>query len=180
MIYPQIEGVTFEETAERLKVVMPAERHRVYLAIYSLLLLTWSVVTIWFIVRLLTTSISHLSFFFIAVWVIILLILAYFWYRLGGHIWRWWQYYMARREILFVYDEFLVVRRPLSIFGVDDGYDMEHVGPFYYSEKRRAVAFDYGSRGGTFGKGLSRPAAERLSRALNSRYFPHALLEEEE
>lgn len=180
MIYPQIDDVTFEETAERLKVVMPAERHRIYLITYSILLFVWSGVTIWMIVQLLSTSLSNLSLFFIVVWAILLLIWAYVWYRLGRHVWRWWQYYMAKREILFVYDEILIVRRPLSIFGVDDGYDMEHVGPFYYSEKRHAVAFDYGSRGGTFGKGLPPVAAERLSRALNRRYFPQSLLDEEE
>ncbi|MDX1687213.1 MAG: hypothetical protein R3248_04445 [Candidatus Promineifilaceae bacterium] len=180
MIYPQIDDVTFEETAERLKVVMPAERHRIYLIIYSILLFVWSAVTIWMIVQLLSTSLSNLSLFFIVVWAILLLIWAYVWYRLGRHVWRWWQYYMATREILFIYEEILIVRRPLSILGVDDGYDMEHVGPFYYSEKRRGVAFDYGSRGGTFGKGLSPAAAERLSRALNRRYFPQALLDEEE
>ena len=180
MIYQQIEGVTFEETAERLKVSMPAERHRIFLAVYSLLLLIWGAVTIWMIVQLLGTALRGLSLFFIIVWIIILLVWAYVWYRLGRHIWRWWQYYMATREILFVYDEFLIVRRPLSIFGVDDGYDMEYVSPFYYSEKRGAVTFDYGSREGTFGKGLSRSDAERLSRALNRRFFPQALFDEEE
>ena len=180
MIYPQIDGVTFEETTERLKVSMPAERHRIFLIVYSVLLLTWSAVTIWMIVQLLDTSLSGLSLFFIVVWIIILLVWAYVWYRLGRHVWRWWQYYMATREILFIYDEFLIVRRPLSIFGVDDGYDMEYVGPFYYSEKRGAVAFDYGSREGTFAKGLPPSAAERLSGALNRRFFPQALLDEEE
>lgn len=180
MIYPQIDGVTFEETAERLKVAMPAERHRVYLIVYSVLLFVWSAVTIWMIVRLLGTSLSSLSLFFIVFWVILLLVWAYVWYRLGRHVWRWWQYYMATREILFVYDDILIVRRPLSILGVDDGYDMEHVGPFYYNEERRAVTFDYGSRGGAFGKGLPPADAERLSRALNRRFFPQALLDEEE
>lgn len=180
MNYPDIAGVTFEETPERLKVVLPVRRQWPYLLVYSVLMLTWLGATVWMLTLLFGVSRGDMSVRFLIVWVIILLIWAYLWYRLGSFVWRWWQYFAATREILLVSQATLIVRRPLSLLGVTDAYAMEHVSPFYYSEKNRAVAFDYGSRGGLFGLGLERLAAQELINVLNRRFFPNALDDDDE
>lgn len=175
MRYPRIDDVTFEETPERLKVVLPVRRQWPYLLVYSVLMLVWLGATVWMLVLLFGAPRGNMSLAFLVVWAIILLIWAYLWYRLGRFVWRWWQYFAANREILFVSPTTLIVRRPFSLLGVTDAYALEHVSPFYYSEKVGAVAFDYGSRGGLFGQGLEPPAAQQLITALNRRFFPHAL-----
>lgn len=175
MTFPHIQNVEFEPDAERLKVTLPAERHHLFLGLYSILLLAWIGVTIWMISLLFETSISDLPTMFLIVWILILLVWAYVWYRLGRSVWYWWQYYAATREILFIDKELLIVRRPLSLIGVTDAYDMEHVGPFYYSEKNDSIAFDYGSRAGQFASSLTPEEASQLAKALNRRFFPEAL-----
>jgi hypothetical protein len=180
MAFPRIQNVEFEPEEERLKVALPAERHVIFLGLYSVLLLAWLGVTVWMISLLFETSISDLPTMFLIVWVLILLVWAYVWYRLGRSVWYWWQYYAATREILFIDKELLIVRRPLSLFGVTDAYDMEHVGPFYYSEKNDAVTFEYGSRAGQFGKSLMPEEGAQLAKALNRRFFPEALVPDED
>ena len=172
MNLPQLKGVQYERTDQRLKVVMPAERNWPFFGLYSLLLLVWLGVTASMLGLLFDTSLSGLSTTFQVVWIIIMLVWAYVWYRLGRSVGRGWQFYAATREILFIDEEILIIRRPLSILGVTDAYDMEHVSPFYYSEKHGAVAFDYGSRGGLYGRGLGQSDAEDLLSALNRHYFP--------
>jgi hypothetical protein len=180
MIGPRIPNVTVEASADRLKVAVPLRRQPRFLLVYSALLLAWLVFTVWMLVLLFQTSRGGMSTLYLLVWALILLIWAYLWYRLGRFIWRWWQYYAASREILFIDSSLLIIRRPLSLLGVTDAYAMEHVSPFYYSEKNQAVAFDYGSRGALFGSGLDRAAARQLTAVLNRRFFPHAHFDEEE
>lgn len=175
MNYPEIQDVQFDRVDERLKVVMPVERSWRYLIVYSALLLAWIGVTIWMLSLLFGTSTRDLPTQFLVVWVIILFVWAYIWYRLGRSVWRWWQYYAATREVVFIDSEILIVRRPLSLLGVTDAYGMEHVSPFYYNEEHESVAFDYGSRGGLFGSGITHQAAQRLIRYLNDRFHPHAM-----
>jgi hypothetical protein len=174
MDFPQIEDVQFEFSDERLKVMLPAERNWIYLALYSVLLLVWIGVTVWMVGLLVGMPIGDLPTAFLVVWLIILLVWAYVWYRLGRHVWRYWQYYVAKKEILFVDDELFIVRRPLSLLGVTDAYAMEHAGSLYYSDKYKGIAFDYGSRAGVFARGLKRGDAERLISTLNGRFFPAA------
>jgi hypothetical protein len=180
MIYPRIDNVTFEETAERLKVVLPVRRQWPYLLVYSALMITWIAATVWMLSLLFRTSRGGMSTVYLVVWAIILLIWSYFWYRLGRFVWRWWQYFAADREILFLDPAVLIVRRPFSLLGVTDAYSREHVSPFYYHERHKAVAFDYGSRGGLFGQGLQRADAQELIAALNRRFFPQALDDEDD
>jgi hypothetical protein len=180
MSYSPFDQVTFEETPERLKVVLPLRRQWPFLLVYSAIMLTWIVVTVWMLVRLFQTSRGDMSLLYVIVWGLILLVWAYLWYRLGRFVWRWWQYYAAVKEILFVNRELLIIRRPLSLLGVTDAYAMEHVSPFYYSEKQKGIAFDYGTRGGLFGQALSLDSAQQLVAGLNRRYFPHALDDDEE
>jgi hypothetical protein len=142
-------------------------------------MLAWLGATLWMLVLLFSTSVSTLSTQFVIVWMVVLLIWAYVWYRLGRHVWRWWQFYAATREVLFVDPQVLIVRRPLSLLGVTDAYDMEHVSPFYYNDNYRAIAFDYGSRRGLFGDGLAHDAARTLIDFLNRRFHPYALEEDD-
>lgn len=177
---PEFEDVHFDTVDDRLKIVMPLQRKWPFLVVYSILLLAWIGVTGWMLALLFGASVSELSTQFVIVWVIILLIWAYVWYRLGRSVWRWWQHYAAQREVLFIDQKILIIRRPLSLLGVTDAYDMEHVSPFYYSDRHGAVAFDYGSRGGLFGDGLSPQDAQRLINYLNRRFYPQATLPDDE
>lgn len=176
MNLPAINNVEFEEQENRLKVVMPLQRHWPYFTTYSILLLIWVGATGWMLGILLgqifRTTDFGLTALFVVVYIIIILIWSYLWYRIGKSIVRYWQYYAALREILFIDTYRLIVRRPLSIFGVTDAYDMAHVSPFYYSDKHQAIGFEYGSRGGLFGQGLSREEAGRLIEVLNDHFFP--------
>lgn len=180
MIYPQIEGVTFDENEERLKVAFPVRRHRLFLSLYTVLLLVWLGVTGWMLYLLFAADISQLGLTFLVVWILILLVWAYVWYRLGRNIWRWWQYYMATRELLLIDAETLVVHRPFFFLGVTDAYAREHISPFRYDEEEEAIAFAYGARAGKFAAGLAETPARRLVATLNRRFFPGAVEEDQE
>lgn len=175
MNYPQLNDVAFEIVDERLKIVLPLRRKMPYLIVYSILLLAWIAATIWMLGLLFSTSLRELTTQFMIVWAIILLLWSYIWYRLGRNVWRWWQYYAAQREVLFVDKDILIIRRPLSLLGVTDAYDMEHVSPFYYQDQHGAIAFNYGSRGGLFGEGISRDQAEQVIAYLNARFYPESM-----
>ena len=97
------------------------------------------------------------------------LVWTWFGYRF---IWRWWQYHLARREILFINKDMLIVRRPVSILGLTDAYDMGYVTPLFYHDKHSAVGFEYGSRTILFAANLPRREADWLIVRLNDRYFP--------
>ncbi len=180
---PTINNVTFEEQENRLKVAMPLQRHWPYFIVYSILLLIWVSATGWMLGILLgqifRPSDFSLPTLFVVVYIVIILVWSYLWYRLGKSVWRYWQYYAALREILFIDGHTLIVRRPLSILGVTDAYDMRHVSPFYFNEKNKAIGFEYGSRGGLFGQGLGREEADQLIAVLNDRFYPHAQQVEE-
>lgn len=175
---PQIDHVFYEQTPERLKIVLPITPGKLFIIVYSCLLLVWLIASGAMVVALFSTATAHLSTAFKVVWGLLLLIGAYFWVRLGGFIWHYWQFHVANREIIYISAEMLIIRRPLSILGLTDAYDRRHVGAFYYQEKYQAIAFDYGSRGGLFGQGLAKSEAEKLIQALNQRYFPNAVSDE--
>ena len=65
---------------------------------------------------------------FVLTVLVILMLLVWLWFG-RRFIWRWWQYHMANREILFINKEVLIVRRPVSILGLTDAYDMNHLSP---------------------------------------------------
>ncbi len=174
----EISFISFGENDERLKVVMPLTRNRLYTAIYGTLLVVWIGATIVLLALLVQQPIRSMQFVYILVYFLIVAVWAYVWYRLGKHIVRYLGYYGATREILFVNDQTLIIRRPLSLLGTTTAYDMKHVGPFRYNENQQAVAFDYGSRGGLFGSGLSRSEAEKLADYLNRQYFSGSAVSE--
>lgn len=178
-MHTDIEGVTVGESDGQFKVIMPAHRNRLFLAIYSVLMLVWIGVSIAMIVTLFGVSVAGMRTLFVIIWILILVVWAYVWYRLGRNVWRYFRYFAATREILFIDEEILIVQRPFAIMGVTDGYDMEHVGPFFYHKKYEGIAFEYGTRAGVFGQGLEKDPARQLARLLNHQFFPHAILEEE-
>jgi hypothetical protein len=101
-----------------------------------------------------------------------LLILLFILYRFGNFL-RWhWGYHTAGREILFLNKQRLILRRPVSIFGPTDAYDMAHVTPFYYDEAAASPAFKYGSHRVLFGQALPAIPAQQLVQTLNHLYFP--------
>lgn len=94
----------------------------------------------------------------------------FLWYFIGKRIWRNFQLHAANREIFFIDDERITIRRPLSIFGVNDGYNREHVARFYYSDRYGLPMFDYGKRKYFFAHTLPREDAETLCNYLNKQY----------
>ena len=168
---PSIENIQFEENNERLKVVLPVKRHWVYLVLYSVMLLTWVGMFVFGLVFIWQTAFSGEQFAF--VFTVMLLVLLYPLYLLGRVVWGQWQYYAASREILFVHNDMLIVRRLVSIFGITTAFDRAHITPFYYSEKHSSLAFDYGHQHVYFGRDLPTDPAGRLIGYLNARYYPH-------
>lgn len=177
----QLKGtrITLEQSDERLKITLPVERNRLAIAIYTVLALVWFVGLVLFIYLLfnppIPRDINQLPRTLGITWVIGVLLWLYVWTRyIGRMILRWWQYYLADREILFITDERLTVRRPVSIFGLTDAYDRHYVSPFMLDEKHQSVTFRYGNvqhilLGGT----LSAEEQAILTTYINDRYFPH-------
>ncbi|MCL4868541.1 MAG: hypothetical protein KJ063_06225 [Anaerolineae bacterium] len=164
--------ITFEENENRLKIILPVKRSPFYVGLYTALLLIWAAATIWVIIQAFDIPqrdiplTSKITLFFIwAVWMAV-------WLWLGRRIWRWWQFNIADREILFLNKEELIVRRPVSILGLTDVYDLKHVEPFVYDEKFNSLAFKYGSRFVLCGLGLTLTETQALISWLNRRFFP--------
>lgn len=159
--------VTFEESQDRLKLTIPVRRNKLFLALYSLSLITWLVMLAIVIGYLLRGSSSGF------VQVILLLIWIGFWLFLGRFLWKRWQFEVASREILFIEPTQLIIRRPVSILGLTTAYDLNHINPFYYSDKHNCLAFDYAYVHVYFGRSLTEDEGKRLIRELNGRLFPN-------
>lgn len=166
-----IPRISTEESSERLKIVLPIKRQWGYLCIYSLLLLSWFAMFVYGFIYTWQTAVSGTRF--ATVFTFLLLGLLFILYRLGHIIWRQWQYYAANREILFLFEDHMVLRRPLSLWGITTAYDRAHIRPFYYHPERQTATFDYGSLYVPFAAALSRAEAESLIQFLNGRYFPN-------
>lgn len=168
-----IRDVRFDETPEHLKVTLPVKRNWPATILLSVMVLVWIVLSVWGIVFAIQTAFSGERYAF---WLTVFALLwIYIWYRLGKIVWHRWQYYATNREILFVNKERLIVRRPVSILGITDAYDMAHVSPFLYSDEHHCPGFEYGHQRIYFGLGISDEAsARRLVTTLNGRFFPYA------
>ena len=176
---PMISDVRFEQTPQRLKIVLPTKRNWPLLAIYSILEITWVIMLIGGLVFLIRVAFSGERYAF--VFALMLLVLLLILFRFGRFLSRQWANYAANREILFINREELIHRRPISIWGNTDTYDMQHVTPFYLSDKPPALAFDYGYRHVFVGEALRPEARAGLRQFLNSAYFPaHGADEEDE
>ena len=156
-----ISDVRFEQSPQRLKIVLPVQRHWPLFAIYSILEVTWLVMLVGGLVFLARVAFSGERYAF--VFSIMLLVLLLVLFRFGRFLSRQWANYAT---------EVLIVRRPISIWGNTDAYDMQHVSPFYLSDKPQALAFDYGHRHVYVGESLRPEAQAGLRQFLNSTYFP--------
>ncbi len=166
--------IVFEENDRRLKIVLPVQRSRLYVGLYSFLLLVWVATTVWVIIQAFDIPNRDISatskFVLFLIWFLWMV----FWFWIGRRLWRWWQFNIADREILFINKEELMVRRPVSILGLTDAYDMSYVEPFAYDAVYHGVTFKYGSRFVLCGLGLTQPEAQTLISMLNHRFFPQA------
>ncbi len=167
---PMISDVHFEQTPERVKIVLPVARNWPLLIIYSLLMLIWLGMMIGGLVFMVRIAFSgeRYAFAFALMLIVLLLIL----FRFGRFLWRQWTTYLSNREILFVNKEELIVRRPVSMWGNTDVYDMKYVTPPHLSQRPRAVTFDYGYRHVFVGEALSPGAQQALCDFLTTTYFP--------
>ncbi len=175
---PLISAVRFEQSPERLKIVMPIRRNWPLLTVYSILGITWFLMLIGgviFTVRVAFSGESY-AFVFVAILLVFLLIL----FRFGRFLLRQWATYLSNRELIFINREELIVRRPVSIWGNTDVYDMKFVAPFYVSVKPAALAFDYGYRHVYVAEALPPEARQTLGQFLNDTYFPDPAGEDDE
>lgn len=162
--------ITFEDRPEWLKVVMPVQRNWLMLIIFALSLLVWVGMSIWMLLFLIQDVIiarpraAFVLGTIIVVWLII-------WYYVGRSVSRRFQYYAAGRELMFINKERLIIRRPFSIWGLTDAFDMSHVRPFYLSDRHDCPAFDYGNQKVYFGAALTGEEAAGLLKMLNTLYF---------
>lgn len=173
---PLLTDVHFEQTPERLKIVMPTKPNLPLRILYTVLVLIWLGMMIGGVVYTIQILLSGASYRF--VFAIMLVVMLAVLYRFGRYLLRQWSHYFANREILFINKDVLIVRRPISIFGNTDAYDMGHVSPFYMSEAPAGPAFDYGYRHFYFGDGLTPQSARELVRFLNRRFYPNHVDEE--
>ena len=165
-------AITFEETPGRLKIIIPDRIRWSLLIVYTLALATWVgmiIIVISYLLRGQSTSLTLSAL--LLIWLVV-------WLLLGKFVWTRWQYQAANREVVFIDDEQIVIRRPVSILGITTAYDINYVSPFYYSDKHNCPAFDYAYMHVYFGRSISIQEAQQLIDQLNFRLFPE--LEDED
>ncbi|MGB1251922.1 MAG: hypothetical protein ACPG8W_14985 [Candidatus Promineifilaceae bacterium] len=171
--------ITIEENDERLKMTLPVTRNSLAIGIYTVLAAIWLVGLILFVYLLLNPPVPRdivsLPLQLAITWAVLVLFWLYLWIRyIGRLIMRWWQYYLADREILFFHDKSLILRRPVSILGLTDAYNKEHVSAFMLDEKHSSLTFRYGNvQHILFGATLSAEEQLIVRDYVNERYFPY-------
>lgn len=168
---PLLTDVHFEQSPDRLKIVLPVKRSVPLMILFSVLVLLWLGMMIGGIIYTIQIAFSGASY--AIVFTIMLLVFLFVLYRFGRYLLRQWSGVMANREILFINKEVLILRRPISFLGTTDAYDMQYVTPFYINAKPAGPAFGYGNRHYFFGGGLSGPSVSGLVDYLNRTYFPN-------
>ena len=169
---PEFHVIQLEETPERLKISWPLQRPWLLFGLFSLALVVWLVMLVWmstFLVR--DVMLAGERYTFVLAVMLIIWLLVWLWF--GRVLSRRWQYVTANREIMFINQTELIIRRPVSIWGITDAYDMAHVSPFYVSEKFNCPVFDYGFQHIYFGQALPQDEAAALIGMLNGRFFPN-------
>lgn len=97
---PMISQVHFEQTAERLKIVIPVRRNWPYLLVYSVLVFLWLGMMVWGTIFLGQILFSGQSYrFLFAVMIVIMLFVLF---RFGRFLGRQWATYLTDREVVFV------------------------------------------------------------------------------
>jgi hypothetical protein len=156
---------TIEELEDSLKVTLPIERNWGILILFSFTLIVW----LGMLIFILTYLIGRTSSSIIQTAILIIWVLVWLWF--GRFLWNRWQYFAANREILFVDQGQVIIRRPVSILGHTTTYDRQHVSEFYISERHQCPTFDYAYLHVYFGQSLAMEEAEVLVRELNLKLF---------
>jgi hypothetical protein len=162
--------ITLEDQPDWLKVVLPVKRNWLLFVVFTAALVVW----LFFILGMLIFLIRDVILQgerFAFVFAVILLIWLAIWLWVGKIVWGRWQYYAAGREILFINKERLIIRRPVSIWGLTEAFDMDYVRPFYVSKRHHCPTFEYGSQKVYFGTALTDFESAQLLKTLNTLYF---------
>ncbi len=168
---PMLTDVHFEQLPDRLKIVLPVKHSIPLIILYSFLVILWLGMMVGGIIYTIQIATSGERYAFVFTFMLAVLVLVL--YRFGRYLLRQWAHLVSNREIMFINKDILILRRPISVFGNTDAYDMGHVTPFYLSEKPAGPAFDYGYRHTYFGDGLTQQSALALINFLNGRFFPN-------
>ena len=158
--------IEFDEDLERTKITIFLARKWGYLALFSGSLVIWLVMLLGMLGYLIGGYSPRI------VLTLLLLLWLAIWFVFGRFLWKRWQYFAAGREILFIDREQLIIRRPVSILGITNAYDMAHISPFYYSDSHNCPAFDYAYLHVYFGQGLSQGEAIQIVNEVNPLWFP--------
>ena len=169
-MFPEVEGIEFEENDERLKIVLPVKRNWILFGIYSVVMLVCLGLMVAGLIF--TARMAFSGERFAIVFTIMLLLLLAILFYFMRFVWHQWQFYAAPREILFINKEMLIVRRPVSILGITDAYDMQYVQPLHYDTKYNGVSFHYGSQPRLFALGLAESQVAEMVAFVNGRFFP--------
>ena len=164
--------ILIEEDDQRLKLILPSRVSWPAFALHTLALIVWMAM----LVAVLVYLARGLSSTFVLTVILLGWILIWLWF--GRFLWNRWQYHAANREILFINEDQLIIRRPVSILGLTWAYDMNHVSGLYFSEQHRCPAFDYAYLHVYFGRMLDEGQARFIVDELNRRYFPNISLVE--
>jgi len=179
-----LERITIEENSDRTKIVIPIQRQWAFWGTYTTMLVGWIAGSIWAIGALFSSwragMLQSIDTAFLITYIIILVVIAAGWYWVGQRVWRNWQYHTANREILFFYPDKLIVRRPVSLLGVTEAYDIRYISPFRVDPKVESLAFDYGTYRVPVGGSLNRAESDALGQVINNRFFPHHDAEEDD
>lgn len=168
---PEIDGITFDSSREdRLKIILPVKRKWHLFLLYTIMLIACIILFVGGIGFTIQNGFTGERYAWAFIFLAILFMFAL--YRLSKSVWKQWQFYASSREILFIDEKMLIIRRPLSILGITDAYDWAQVRPFTYSQKYSTPMFDYGQRNIFFGQDLTHEQADKLIWALNDYYFP--------
>ena len=173
------ENITIEEEEQWQKIVMPAEKNTGLFIFYTFCLVLWVVMMGLMIYGLFQPFPIERPFVSNLVFRLLLLAWMGVWYWFARRfLWGFWQYYAANREILFINKEEFIVRRPVSLLGVTNVYDMKHIEAVYFDDKQKNPTMQYGVQPVKFGQALSPKEGVELISMLMHRHFPH--LEEDE
>jgi len=174
--------IAIEEKPEWQKIVYPAERNWLALVVYSILLLIWLGMAGFMLVSLFGPfGVEGIGTTFIVAWRLLLIFWLGVWIWFAHRwLWRYWQYYAASREILFLNNEELILRRPVSLLGITDVYDRQHISHIAIEPRQKGLTFAYGTRTILFGLGLTPAERGELAAMINLRYFPHYEAEDED
>ncbi len=157
--------VQIEEIDGETKITLPVRRKWWLVGLFSLALVIWLIGLVVIVLSMFNEGRTAVLNCMVLIWIAL-------WGFMGRALWKQWQQYISPREILFLTDDNLILRRPVSIFGSTDAYDRKQMTPFIYDDDRRAITFSYGSHLIPFGHTLPITDAQQLVPQLNALYFP--------